>query len=1130
MRKERIEAEVEFKPKGLAQMQSKWLDFAGDLLEPVALLAAGATKVEAAWAGVRGMFLTRVLGPLGMVAGAAVGLLVTTKRLVAEWSALGVRGAATLERMTLQFRPLLGSMALARQRVRELFEFAAKTPFELGETAGANRILEGLTRGALSTKEGMTLVGDSAAVAGAGFEETARQVGRLYDQLQSGRPAGEAAMRLAELGLITGQTRNAIESMQAANVAGAEIWRMVEKELQRNKGAMADLAETLEGLESTQRDTAEQMSAGFGKGFLEGEKASIKATTAAMERFTPVAEYFGEVFGTISNAGKGFKAWLLDTFTSLPGFANGMKVAGMAALTLTAAIVAASGAALGKFVAGIISATAGSAQLAKASGSVAAAEGIETAVSMRLTAAKVQLAAAKAAVARGSALEAAGATRAAAAHTVAALRTNTLAASQAILRGALAATGAGLRFVLVQLRLMAVAVITNPWMLLATALLAVGAVLLNLSLSAKKAREELEAYQKATRATVANLEAQRRAVQSVTDLRKLEATTIRELANAYRELEAAGRNGDKGKIAAARERVALLEREKAAAREVDPRSLRKTGGEVELEDFLKERQREADLSAGDFANRGASGEAALARRRYQERLDRQRAAVGAQNSEAGLAAAQAAARRETEDATGGEAAAVARVNFFQSQYGQRSAGDLERAMNPSEGSPMAAAIAEWKEAEQVLERIQRRKEEGRAQEAGLGLASESELARLKTGVALYDELLAAQSAVAAAEAAVADATKEQRADRNAALEAAKRELAMVERLAAARGVPASERERQDAGRRITEIEARRADDLDPAKIEEARQRAADAETAVAMAKLDAESQVAALRMRGMEAERAMLGFEDRKLALARERQQIGDAEYRQGQELIAAKRAALDREAARRGEMMRLALEEARLARLAEEARRGGDPAKAKELQEAADAAADRARRAELVREAQEVTANPEAAERFADKQLAEERAAREAERKRTEEERDLDRESTRAETGRGEAGLRALRLRMQGRTAEARAETEAAARRQDEVRRRELEREFKAQGFGEKEAKDLAGRQVRLTQADRLLSELGAAGSGRVVADSLAAIGGGGNVSGRENELEVLKKLEALLKDIAKNTAEGDGVDLGVE
>ena len=92
-RKEKIETEVEFRPKGLGELKAKWADFAGDLLEPVVMLAAGATKAQAAWAGMRGIFESRVLGPLGLVA-AAIWLLTAALLRMSSLAAL-VASAAT---------------------------------------------------------------------------------------------------------------------------------------------------------------------------------------------------------------------------------------------------------------------------------------------------------------------------------------------------------------------------------------------------------------------------------------------------------------------------------------------------------------------------------------------------------------------------------------------------------------------------------------------------------------------------------------------------------------------------------------------------------------------------------------------------------------------------------------------------------------------------------------------------------------------------------------------------------------------------------------------------------------------------------------------------------------------------
>lgn len=1113
---------MEFKPKGLTAMKSAWLDFAGDLVEPVALLAAGATKVEAAWAGVRGMFLTRVLGPLGMVAGAATGLLLTTRKLVGEWAQLGVRGAATLERMTIQFRPLLGSMSQARQRVRDLFEFAAKTPFQLGETAEANRALEKLTKGALSTKDGMMLVGDAAAVSGAGFANTALWVGRLYDNLQAGRPIGEAAMRLQEMSLISGETRNAIESMQAANVAGNEIWKMVERELARNKGAMDDLSRSMEGLESTHADVKQQMESGFGKGFMEGEKAAIKASSDAMERFTPVAEYFGEVFGMISNAVQKGKARIVDMATSFPGFVEGAKAAGMVLLVVTSAIVAASGALLGRLVVGILSATAANAQLVKTSGSVAAAETIETAVSVRLSQAKVQLAAAKAAVARGSTMEAVGSARAAAAHTVAAVRTNALSASQMILRGVLTATGTALRFVVAQLRAMVVAIATNPWMLLATAVLAVAAVLVNLALSAKKAREELENYERVTRATVANLEAQRRAVQTITDLRKLEGDVVRQLARAYRELEDAAMKGDSRKIAAARDRVTALEKEKAAARQVDPSMLRRGQGEVELEDMLRERERDARWSREDFEARGVDEAKALTRQRYEEQSQRQRSATDAMNAELATRLQQESARRAAEDLEPRRQQLMQEIAAKEASVAQgRRQADYFRSQ---QGVQDFAAESKIREEEAAVVGLRRELEAllnlGRSSEAEIGLASESELTRLKTAARLYDELRAAHAGLASAAAAAADADEESRAAKEEALSAARQELAIAEKLADLGGIPGSERERQDMGRLIERIESRRSEDLDPEKLEQARQAMKEADYGAAQAKIDAEAQVAAIRLRGIEAERAALSFEERKLALAKERGMIGEREARQAGELLDARRAALEREAGERRGFLQVAFEESRLKRLEEDARRNGDRDRADTLRAAADAQADRRRRAELILDARDLTSDRDAQARFADSRLAEEQAARRGERDRDARERALDREGSRADATSAAAELNARVLQLRGQSANARRMREDAARLQDEVRREEGRRQLLGQGFSADEADRLANASVKTGQANRLLEEL----TGRrstVVADSLAAVGGGGNSYGSDPEARLLERMLRVMEQVRDNTRE---------
>lgn len=114
--------------------------------------------------------MARVLGPVGAVSGAALGLIGVIKVLTRTFGCLGVEAQAPLERIEKQFLPLLRSVTAVKQRMRELQEFSAKSPFNFPSVAQGNKTLETLTRGMLSTKAGMKLVGDAAAVSGHDFD------------------------------------------------------------------------------------------------------------------------------------------------------------------------------------------------------------------------------------------------------------------------------------------------------------------------------------------------------------------------------------------------------------------------------------------------------------------------------------------------------------------------------------------------------------------------------------------------------------------------------------------------------------------------------------------------------------------------------------------------------------------------------------------------------------------------------------------------------------------------------------------------------------------------------------------------------------------------------------------------
>ena len=275
---------------------------AADMQGPLRDIANGASAGQASFNLFREFLLTRFLGPLGTLVvtlgGASAAMWLFNKASGA--AARGLQQFSTIEDLEGQFRPLLGTVAATKARLAELADFAAKTPFELPETAAASKTLEVLTRGALATGDGLRMIGDLAAQSGRPFQELAMWVGRLYDGLQSGRPVGEAMMRLQELGLVSGDTRTKIEELQKAGKAGNEVWQVMVKEFDRAKGSMDILSGSISGLRSTMEDAKKALYREMGKSFAEQEKEAIKGATEVTEKFTPIA---AEMMKTLSGAG-----------------------------------------------------------------------------------------------------------------------------------------------------------------------------------------------------------------------------------------------------------------------------------------------------------------------------------------------------------------------------------------------------------------------------------------------------------------------------------------------------------------------------------------------------------------------------------------------------------------------------------------------------------------------------------------------------------------------------------------------------------------------------------------------------------------------------------------------------------
>ena len=229
---------------------------------------------------------------------------------------------AVLETSTLQFTTLMGDSDRAEAHVKSLFDFAKKTPFETGPIIEASRMLQTFGGDALNTEAKLLLLGDASAAVSAPIEDLGFWTGRLYSQLQAGKPFGEAAMRLQELAVLSPEARNQMEALQEAGASADEIFSVFEEDLGKFNGAMELQAGTWEGLKSTIIDSLQITAATALKPFFEMAKTGLGAVvsllenpafTAGVEMIASKLEMLGVVVGTfIDNIRSG--APILDSF------------------------------------------------------------------------------------------------------------------------------------------------------------------------------------------------------------------------------------------------------------------------------------------------------------------------------------------------------------------------------------------------------------------------------------------------------------------------------------------------------------------------------------------------------------------------------------------------------------------------------------------------------------------------------------------------------------------------------------------------------------------------------------------------------------------------------------------------
>lgn len=269
---------------------SKGIDYGLDL--DTSGFTGGISAARASLGG----FQAFSVGAMAAVGAAVAGAALALKGLQTVWTEAqaAVGEAANRETMQTAFIPLLGSAKAAKDRMAELADFAAHTPFQLPEVAAASRTLETLTNGVLSTGQGLTMIGDVASGTNTPFEELAVTIGRLYSGLDSGRPVGEAMQRLQEIGAITPGVRAKLEKLQAEGEKGSEVWRVAAEDLARFSGGMELQSQAWNGKLSTLSDAWAEVRAQFGEPIMDALKPLLDDGIGTIESMASKAREIGE--------------------------------------------------------------------------------------------------------------------------------------------------------------------------------------------------------------------------------------------------------------------------------------------------------------------------------------------------------------------------------------------------------------------------------------------------------------------------------------------------------------------------------------------------------------------------------------------------------------------------------------------------------------------------------------------------------------------------------------------------------------------------------------------------------------------------------------------------------------------
>jgi tape measure domain-containing protein len=262
-----------------------------------------------------------------------------------------VSGNASMEQMQIAFEGLLKSESAAKKLMADMWDFAAKTPFEFPQLAASSRLLLAFGFNLESIIPMMRDIGDTVAGLGGGSFEIDRVVRALGQMQAKGKIAAQEMMQMAELGipawdmLAKGLGKTTAETMKMSELglipADKAIRILLDGMHQTFGGQMQRQSMTFNGLLSTFKDNVSAAWRSFtGPLFIKAKDALIElGNVVTSPAFQSLAKDWGENVGEGINKAVRAAKWLISAIKDITGNADKLNV--VKAILTTVGIIAA---------------------------------------------------------------------------------------------------------------------------------------------------------------------------------------------------------------------------------------------------------------------------------------------------------------------------------------------------------------------------------------------------------------------------------------------------------------------------------------------------------------------------------------------------------------------------------------------------------------------------------------------------------------------------------------------------------------------------------------------------------------------------------------------------------------------